>query len=127
MLVEMGERCFDDKITAWEFGPVVVSVYQIYKEYGRGDIPIQKVQKKMVFDANQMKIITKDNIVTINSKYKKIIDKVIQAYSTVKNPFELVRKTHQEKPWKDTNINDEIDWKAIQQYYLKNPEKIYSW
>ena len=31
--------CFDEKIEAWDFGPVVPEAYHEYKQYGSGDIP----------------------------------------------------------------------------------------
>ena len=31
--------CFQDVIEAWDFGPVVPSVYHEFKQYGAGDIP----------------------------------------------------------------------------------------
>ena len=50
MLVELGQKCFDSKIMAWEFGPVVVEAYQHYKEYGRDVIPNQEDCKRMKLD-----------------------------------------------------------------------------
>lgn len=32
--------CFEDDIEAWDFGPVVPSVYHQYKGFGSGNIPI---------------------------------------------------------------------------------------
>ncbi len=34
----IGVPCFNDKIEAWSFGPVVVNVYHAYKFYGGMDI-----------------------------------------------------------------------------------------
>lgn len=56
-LVELGQKCFDSKIMAWEFGPVVVEAYQHYKEFGREIIPNQEDSKRMKFDGKTMKII----------------------------------------------------------------------
>ena len=95
MLVELGQKCFDSKIMAWEFGPVVVEAYQHYKEYGRDVIPNQEDCK------------------------------VVDSYSQIRNPFELVRKTHEEDPWKNTDLNQEIECDEIRKYYEKQPEKIY--
>ena len=58
LLVETGKKkCFESKIVAWEFGPVVVESYQHYKEYGRNNIPRQEENKRMKFDSKTMKII----------------------------------------------------------------------
>ena len=56
---------------------------------------------------------------------KKIISKVVDSYSQIRNPFELVRKTHEEDPWKNTDLNQEIECDEIRKYYEKQPEKIY--
>ena len=56
MLVELGQKCFDSKIMAWEFGPVVVEAYQHYKEYGRDVIPNQEDCKRMKLDGKTMKV-----------------------------------------------------------------------
>lgn len=124
MLVERGEKCFEDPITAWEFGPVIIPVYQAFREYGRSNIPIQEISEEMVFDPVKMKIVF-EKPKDIMIQHKKIINKVIDSYIYIKNPFELVKKTHREDPWKTANLNEEIDCKIIRNYYSKNPEKLY--
>ena len=37
-LARYGKPLFDDDIEAWQYGPVVPSVYNAYKQYGRGGI-----------------------------------------------------------------------------------------
>lgn len=125
MLVERGEKCFKEPITAWAFGPVVIPVYQIYKEYGRNNIPFQKEVPKAVFDPDKMKIVFKQPQ-KIADSHQQIINKVIESYQKVEDPFLLVKKTHQELPWESTDINDEINCNVIESYYKANPEKIYN-
>ena len=107
MLVELGQKCFDSKIMAWEFGPVVVEAYQHYKEYGRDVIPNQEDCKRMKLDGKTMKIIYEPSK-KIDNVTKKIISKVVDSYSKIRNPFELVRKTDEEDPWINTGLNQEI-------------------
>ena len=38
-LVRYGKPLFEDEIDAWQYGPVVPSVYNEYKSYGRSGIP----------------------------------------------------------------------------------------
>lgn len=38
-LVEKNKPCFREKLIAWDFGPVVVEVYEKYKQYASLDIP----------------------------------------------------------------------------------------
>lgn len=123
-LVELGYKCFEEAIVAWEFGPVVEDVYQLYKEYGRAEIPPQSAFKNMDFDSGKMKIVITESK-EIDIADKRIIDKIVNAYKEVENPFELVKKTHQEDPWKTTEINQEIPCPLIKEYYGKNPEKLY--
>lgn len=125
-LVERGEKCFEEPITAWEFGPVVIPVYQTYREYGRSNIPEHMEMKEMVFDFSTMKIKYRDSK-AIDPRSLSIIKKVIEAYKHISNPFELVKKTHQEKPWKDTRLNEEIKCEKIRAYYSKHIDKLYGW
>ena len=123
-LVEKGSKCFEEPIIAWEYGPVIIDVYQIYREFGRNNIPNQKESKEMIFDFSKMKIVFNRSKEIIESD-KKIIDKIVKAYSSIKNPFELVKKTHQEEPWIKTRLNEEIDCNLIMKYYKRNPGKLY--
>ena len=124
LLVETGKKCFESKVVAWGFGPVVVESYQHYKEYGRNNIPKQEENKRMKFDSKTMKIIF-EPAKKIDEITKKIINKVVDSYAKITNPFDLVRKTHEEDPWKNAQLNTEIKCKDIQKYYEKQPEKIY--
>ncbi len=54
---------------------------------------------------------------------KKIISKVVDSYSQIRNPFELVRKTHEEDPWKNTDLNQEIECDEIRKYYENNRKR----
>ena len=44
--------CFDEKIEAWDFGPVVPEAYHEYKQYGSGDIPT--IESYIIFDENDI-------------------------------------------------------------------------
>lgn len=124
-LVERERKCFEDPIVAWEFGPVVVPVYQIYREYGREDIPKQTSVDKVKFDSVKMKIVFAKPT-QIDNLSRNIAEKIVKAYECIKNPFELVEKTHREAPWQKTKINEEIDCEIIKEYYSQNIEKLYS-
>ncbi len=125
-LVDEDRKCFNDPIIAWEYGPVVESVYKHYKKYGRNDIDDrQEATKCLKLDEKSIRIVRykakeldKDDISIINN--------VVNAYSNVKNPFVLVKKTHEEDPWKNTAINKEITADSIRNYYNKERGKIYN-
>lgn len=44
-LVDTHEPCFDDKIEAWDVGPVVPVVYHVYKYFGSSSIPLQFIRE----------------------------------------------------------------------------------
>ena len=123
-LVEIGKKCFSDPIIAWQYGPVITTVYHRFNLYGGDSIPRQETFKKISFDKDKMTIELTDSE-GLTPNFKSIIYKVIEAYKDVRNPFYLVRKTHNEQPWIDTDINKEIDVQKIRTYYSENPEKIY--
>lgn len=124
-LVEKNKRCFNEAIIAWEFGPVIPYLYQKYKIYGRRGIPKQKNRKVLQLDAEKMRI-TKKEDVEISKTDGRLIKKVVDAYAEVKDPLILVKKTHKEGPWKETDKNNEITCSLIKSYYLKNPQEIYA-
>lgn len=124
-LVEHKKKCFDSPIVAWSLGPVVPEVYNKYKVFGRKQIPKQKRRESLVFDSDNLKIISKPSENAFSASDKKAIKKVVQAYAEVKDPFDLVKKTHGEDPWIKTDNNTEIKVDKIKDFYSKYPEKIY--
>ena len=101
-LAVYNEPLFEEKILAWEKGPVVEEVYKTYKYYN----PF---------------IHSKPD--TISEKEEKIL-KVINSVYGYKTPEELIESTHAETPWKqyenvakDRNNNPEIDIETMKQYY----------
>lgn len=123
-LVEDDKKCFDDEIVAWAFGPVVPEVYQVYRVFGRKNIPQQEDEKEAYLDLEKMKIVYR-SVQAIKEHDAGIIKRVVDAYAQIENPYELVRKTHEESPWENTEINEKISCKKIKQFYTENPEKIY--
>lgn len=126
-LVNKQEKCFAEPIVAWEFGPVSVETYNQYKCYGREEIPRQEPREEVEFDEEKFVIVSKkvDIDSQLKNNDKKIIKKVVDSYQNVKDPFELVEKTHKEDPWIETGRNDIISIEKIKRYYKENTEKIY--
>lgn len=48
-LVDINKPCFFEEIEAWDFGPVVPTVYRKYKIYGSANIPFNSYEKKSFF------------------------------------------------------------------------------
>lgn len=97
-LVIFDKKAFPEKILAWSYGPVVNEVYQIYKQ-------------------NHAKGINSDNSAkNVSSGLYKIIDEVINCYGSIETN-KLIDFTHEEEPWKNTDINKEIDVELIKKYF----------
>ena len=84
-LVNHGQACFEEEIEAWDFGPVVPSVYHKYKIFGSTFIPIP---------SNTFGI-------DINDYDKSDINAMVDACSEY-SATELVNITHNQDPWKKT-------------------------
>lgn len=111
--------CFDEKIEAWDFGPVVPEAYHEYKQYGSGDIPT--VKSYFLFDNgdiwNSKRVEYNDNIISPDDK--KLIDKVIDKFSNY-SATDLVSLTHRQSPWIDVYApcqNNEITIESIRRYF----------
>lgn len=78
-----GELLFKDSIEAWQYGPVVPSVYYSYN-YNSSN-PIALKQQEMELLENE----------------KKIINPIITELSN-ETAWNLVQRTHLESPWKDS-------------------------
>jgi len=89
---------FFEKVEAWRYGPVVDSVYNQYKEYGKGIIALSINEPVVVID-------DQDTLEVLNAVYD-----VCKEYS----PLCLSEITHKEgTPWKQVyhpNMNYEISW-----------------
>lgn len=111
--------CFDEKIEAWNFGPVVPKAYQEYGQYGSGDIP--SVKSYIIFDVNDIWNIQRvkfdDN--TISDDDKALMEIVIDKFADY-SATDLVSLTHRQSPWIDAYVpyqNNEITINAIRDYF----------
>ncbi|MDB2099997.1 Panacea domain-containing protein [Clostridium paraputrificum] len=97
--------CFNEDFEHWRHGPVIPEVYSEYKVYFNDDITDYKEHEQ------------------IKQKDKMAIAKVVDSYSDY-NAWDMVRKTHSELPWVNTDKNDIIEWKEISDYFNKNRDKV---
>lgn len=111
--------CFNERIEAWDFGPVVPEAYQEYKQFGSCDIPA--IDSYMVIDKddiwNSYRVQYHDDIIKDNDK--ELIDKVIDKFADY-SATDLVTLTHRQAPWKDAyepHANNEITLDAIRGYF----------
>lgn len=103
-LCEVGEPCFVDDIEAWQFGPVVPSVYYAFKSYAGLDIFDRQ------FGGN------------ISAKDSAIINNIID-YCASYPTFQLVEITHAQLPWINARRNimsNIITQESIKNYFMRD-------
>ena len=99
--------CFMERMEAWDFGPVVPTVYHQYRYYGGGIIP---------FQGNPSFSFHQDD--------QKLIDMMLDDCSR-HSTSALVEKTHQQDPWKNAyassqmGLDDEISINSIYKYFVE--------
>lgn len=126
-LQEQENKCFEDELLNWDYGPVVRAVYDEFKYLGSAELDFQESYKTIEFDENIQNIKMYDkkfDETLLKDDDKSLIDKVIESYRD-KDAFFMVKKTHEEEPWKETKRNNYIETECIRTYYCKYPEMIY--
>ncbi len=100
-LAKIGTPLFNDTIEAWQYGPVVPSVYQKFKSYGSRKIRCPQKEVLLTWDAEKL--------------FAKVMEKYCE-YSTIG----LMHKTHSEKPWKEAvknGYNTPISENSMQEFF----------
>lgn len=103
--VEKNKPCFNEEFEHWRHGPVIPEIYSEYKVYFNENITDYKDHEK------------------INPKDRMLIEKVIDSYFDY-SAWEMVRKTHDELPWVNTDENEIIDWREICKYFKENKDEV---
>lgn len=118
-LTEKNKKCFNEKIEAWDFGPVVPVAYHEYKQYGSCDIP--SVESYFLFDDNNAwnsKMVEfSDDIIADDDKG--LINNVVDKFSDY-TATDLVSLTHRQAPWINNYApyqNNEIKTDEIREYF----------
>jgi len=106
-LVNFGKTLFDDKILAWDLGPVVKSVYDEYREFRHTSIIYEDETGEIL-----KKFTNKEDISFLNEFYDQFI-----GFSA----HDLVDMSHNEKPWKKANktFSQIIDPEDMKIYYTE--------
>ena len=97
-----GEPLFDDSILAWQHGPVVPNVYHEYKKYGSNGIEFDED-----FDSS-----------TFTKEENEILSEVYKTFGQY-SAWKLRNMTHNEEPWKNTKIDNEINLDLIKDYFKR--------
>ena len=88
-LAYFGTPLFDEEIVAWQYGPVVPSVYKEYKS----------------FESNS--ISTSKEGISLSDDEEELFNNVYEEYNQF-SAVALMKMTHEESPWKTTEINSVI-------------------
>lgn len=91
---------FSEDIEAWVHGPVVPEIYQAYKQYGGGPIPIPESLDLAKYSEPEMELLDE-------------IHEVFGQFSA----WKLRNMTHVEPPWADTPQGEVISHAAMQRYF----------
>ena len=124
-LVEEGKACFCDEIEAWDFGPVIPSVYREFKCFGSLDIP--SIKEYYEFDNTVFEIIKKQYECIFNKREKELIDEILVQCSNILTSS-LVSITHNQTPWIEAysqGKNKIMSTESIKKYFeeqLKSQE-----
>ena len=104
-LVRNKKKLFPEKVEAWEYGPVIDTVYQEFKGY----------KKKPILCEDEYEKVLKG----IYKKDQKVLEDTLMMLKEY-NGKELVEITHSHLPWKEVykeGENKEITPTALKTYY----------
>lgn len=90
---------FDDDIFAWQYGPVVPSVYKEYKRYDAKAISLPE-----------------GNIIRLTDDEETVFDNVYAEYGQF-SAVALMNMSHAEIPWRTTEISQVINKEKIREYF----------
>lgn len=103
VLAKHNVMCFSNDIVSWNYGPVVREAYNAFKINGNYDI---RLTKDILFDCNGCEIL--NLLDTEDLCVKETINDVIKDKSKY-SAWDLVKMTHNERPWEETIRNNNID------------------
>jgi len=101
-LAFLNQPVFEEKIAAWQHGPVVPAIWDVFKQYGSGPIP-----KPEGFEPR----IIQENV-------RALIDEVYMMYGQY-TAWKLRNMTHEEAPWMQTPVNDEITHDRMKSHFVR--------
>lgn len=97
-LAYFGTPLFEEDIVAWQYGPVVPSVYKAYKS----------------FESNS--ISTSKEGISLSDDEEELFNDVYEEYNQF-SAVALMKMTHEESPWKTTEINSVISRDKMMSFF----------
>lgn len=95
-----GVTLFEDKIYAWQHGPVVDTLYHDYKEFGSNGIPVPEI-----------------DLTVYSEQVKELLNDVYEIYGQF-SAWKLRNMTHEETPWMETPLNSEITTESLKRFFM---------
>ena len=121
-LIKKDKPAFSDKIEAWEFGPVIPTVYREFQLYGSGNIPI--VSRLVLPDPDNVWNFYREDYsnIKISEEDKKLICDIVDELSEY-SAVGLMKLTHDQNPWINAyspqELN-EITTESIKEYFAND-------
>lgn len=100
-LAFFNQPLFDDDFVAWQYGPVVPSLYRQLKPYLDKEVKIEYSGTPDIFSEEQ----------------KNLLRDIFEQFGQF-SAWKLVEMTHNEAPWKSTKSNETITKEKMRQYFL---------
>lgn len=91
---------FEEDVVAWQYGPVIPSVYSAFKDFGKGEIALSE----------------STNIINLTSDEEILFNEVYEVYGQF-SAIKLMEMTHNENPWKTTEISDVISKDKLKSFF----------
>jgi uncharacterized phage-associated protein len=95
------EKLFEDDIEAWQYGPVVPSIYYNFKDFGKGAIFLSEEVEEVQLGS---------------SEQEDMFHQVMEEYGKF-SAIRLMEMTHNEIPWKSTEIRNVINIELMKKYF----------
>jgi uncharacterized phage-associated protein len=95
-----GESLFPEALCAWQHGPVVPSVWRKYNAYGSSALPRPEAFQPDRYD----------------ERTRETLDEVYEVFGQF-SAWKLREMTHEERPWQETPINEEISQDLLRDYF----------
>ncbi len=99
-LALLDRPCFSDPINAWPHGPVVVAVYEDFKNH-RGDVIPSALS---------------DGLPTLDAETVEVLDEVFDVYGHF-SAWRLRDMTHAERPWQEAVQRNEISHESLRSFF----------
>ena len=117
---ESQNPCFEDPIEAWDYGPVVPSVYHEFKQYGSSCIPAIRYYYEFGTEDSLWSLQKREYSPDVLSEEdRNSISLVIDEFGHY-SAYQLVELTHHQAPWKDAYIprsKCRIEIESIRRYF----------